>query len=88
MRIGFDVAEEVQEYDQEELQARLVMGEGVEDDQQELVELLASHGEGEDHELPRNISQSRSRESGWGIRQSRWMWQAPVHQRGGGEKGP
>jgi hypothetical protein len=33
MRIGFDVAEEVEEYDQEELQARLVMGEGVEDDQ-------------------------------------------------------
>lgn len=26
MRIGFDVAEEVEEYDQEELQALLVMG--------------------------------------------------------------
>jgi hypothetical protein len=33
MRIGFDVAEEVEEYDQQELQALLVMAEGVEDDQ-------------------------------------------------------
>jgi hypothetical protein len=31
--LGFNVAEEVEEYDQEELQALLVMGEGVEDDQ-------------------------------------------------------
>ncbi len=31
--LGLDVAEEVEEYDQEELQALLVMGEGVEDDQ-------------------------------------------------------
>jgi hypothetical protein len=31
--LGFDVAEEVEEYDQEELQAFLVRGEGLEDDQ-------------------------------------------------------
>ncbi len=54
--LGFNVAEEVEEYDQEELQALLVMGEGVQDVQKKLVELLASHGEGEDHKLPRNIS--------------------------------
>jgi hypothetical protein len=31
--LGFDVAVEVEEYDQEELQAFLVRGEGLEDDQ-------------------------------------------------------